>query len=63
MKIIVIRPADKGSSVVVQNTESYDAEVRRQPDHTFYRPLDRDPTLSHNELVTKAVDAFKWCNQ
>ena len=56
---IVIRPADKGSAVVVQDATSYDAEVRRQlSDSTFYKPLARDPTLSHNDRVRDAVQSL-----
>ena len=53
---IVIKPADKGSSVVVQNKTDYIAEAQRQlSDDRFYRELDSDPTEEHAETVRKTL--------
>ena len=56
---IVIKPADKGSSVVVQDTEDYIAEAERQlSDNRFYQKLDHDPTKEHEEAVCKTLYAM-----
>ena len=53
---IVIKPADKGSSVVVLDSEDYIAEAQRQlSDERFYRKLDHDPTKEHEEAVCKTL--------
>ena len=53
---IVIRPADKGSAVVIQDTKDYHREVMRQlGDEKFYKLLDRDPTAKNNTRVREAV--------
>ena len=42
---IIIKPADKGSAVVVMDREHYFSEAKRQlNDYTFYKALDHDPT-------------------
>ena len=44
---IVIKPADKGSAVVVMNTEDYLQEGHRQLSNSeFYKKLKSDPTNS-----------------
>ena len=58
---IVIKPADKGSGIVVMNREDYIKEGERQLlDCNFYRKLDHDPTEDHcdkvSDLVNKMVD-------
>ena len=53
---IVIKPADKGSSVVVQDKDDYIAEAERQlADQRFYRKLDYDPTAEHEKAVAKTL--------
>lgn len=43
---IVIKPADKGTAVVIMNKNHYLEEGQRQlPDETFYHKLPDDPTL------------------
>ena len=43
---IIIKPADKGSAVVVVDREHYISEAERQlNDSNFYTSLDHDPTL------------------
>uniref|UniRef100_A0A8D0D3F2 Uncharacterized protein n=1 Tax=Sander lucioperca TaxID=283035 RepID=A0A8D0D3F2_SANLU len=42
---IVVRPADKGGAVVLQNVGDYESEIKRQlSDLTFYEKLASDPT-------------------
>ena len=58
---IVIKPADKGSGIVVMNREDYIKEGERQLlDPHFYQKLDHDPTNDHckkvSDLVTKMFD-------
>ncbi len=54
---IIIKPADKGSAVVVLNTSDYIKEGERQlNDHTFYQKLDTNRTTQHNETVHKSLN-------
>ncbi|XP_033752172.1 uncharacterized protein LOC117335980 [Pecten maximus] len=54
---IVIKPADKGSAVVIMNRGDYINEANRQlTNETFYRKLDRDPTQEHAKLINEAID-------
>ena len=49
---IVIKPADKGSAVVIQNRDDYITEGLRQlSDSNFYTETDSDLTHNHNELI------------
>jgi hypothetical protein len=53
---IVIKPADKGSAVVIMDTEKYIDEANRQlSDKRFYKQLDSDPTGHHSEQVTELL--------
>jgi hypothetical protein len=53
---IVIKPADKGSAVVIMDTDKYIAEAHRQlSDKRFYQSLDHDPTLENAEKVTELL--------
>lgn len=53
---IVIKPADKGSCVVVQDKTDYIAAAQRQlSDDRFYKELDSDPTDKHAESVCKTL--------
>ena len=48
----IIKPADKGSAVVVMNKTDYIAEANRQlSDDRFYKKLSYDPTAEHTEKV------------
>jgi len=45
-KHIIIKPADKGSAVVVMNREDYIAEgVRQLSDQNFYKEVEKDLTI------------------
>ena len=49
---IVIRPADKGSAIVIQDGKCYyDEALRQLSDGKFYTKLDGDPTFHCNEKV------------
>jgi hypothetical protein len=53
---IIIKPADKGSSIVIQNVDDYIREGLRQLNDTnFYQKVDRDLTLTHSERITNAL--------
>ena len=53
---IVIKPADKGSAVVVMDRDHYVSEAERQlNDSTFYKPLDHDPTPEFAKQVSDTV--------
>ncbi|XP_062599980.1 uncharacterized protein LOC134261570 [Saccostrea cucullata] len=54
---IVIKKADKGSTVVVLDKEIYMAEAQRQlSDERFYKKLDSDPTKEFSTAITKTLD-------
>ena len=55
---IVIKPADKGGSIVIMNTKDYTAEAERQlnnPDH--YEKLQEDPII--NSTLTSGTSSTK----
>ncbi|KAK6175800.1 hypothetical protein SNE40_014189 [Patella caerulea] len=50
---IIIKKADKGSAVVIQNTPDYIKEAHRQlSDSKFYKKLDADPTSKQCRDIT-----------
>ena len=54
---IVIKPADKGSAVVIQDFEDYIQEGLRQlSDSKFYVETPYDFTALHQELITNLID-------
>ena len=58
---IVIKNADKGGAVVLQNKEAYRKEILRQLGNTeFYIPLNVDPTVKFSQeiesFLTKALN-------
>ncbi|XP_033729648.1 uncharacterized protein LOC117318802 [Pecten maximus] len=57
---IVIKPADKGSAVVVMNREDYIQEANRQlSNETFYRKVDQDLTGEHANKVNAAISRIQ----
>jgi hypothetical protein len=53
---IVIKPADKGSAVVIQNRLDYIKEGKRQlSDHHFYQEVEMDLTTQHNKDVSDLI--------
>ena len=53
---IIIKPADKGSGVVVMNKEDYMKEAHRQlSDNKTYKLLDQDPTDQFNSEVNREI--------
>ena len=56
---VVIKPADKGGSVVVWRTDLYKQEALRQlSDTNFYSQVDKDLTPSNQKLVKETVKSF-----
>ena len=54
---IVIKPADKGGSIMIMNTTHYIAEAERQlnnPDH--YEKLQEDLTLKYNSHINNLIN-------
>ena len=59
-KDIVIKKADKGSCIVVQDRSAYVSEGRAHlADTSTYKPLDSDPTASIAEGIGEVVDSIK----
>ena len=53
---IIIKPADKGSAVVVMDKTTYIQEAERQlSDCRFYEKLDSDPTLDFAQKIIRAL--------
>ena len=56
---IIIKPADKGSAVVVLSKEDYIKEADRQLNESvFYRKLSADPTSQYSTEVKQCVDSM-----
>ena len=54
---IIIKPADKGSAVVVMSKKDYILEGLRQlGDHNFYKEVDTNLTQEHKDLVKRQVN-------
>ena len=61
-KNIIIKPADKGSAVVIMNRIDYLKEGFRQlSDNKYYTRLDHEPTLDFHKEVKKFVQDM-WQN-
>ena len=57
---IVIKKADKGGAIVIQNRTDYVAEGERQlSDGKFYKVLDHDPTNEHNVKIKNQLDMMQ----
>lgn len=60
MRQIVIKPADKGSAVVILSREQYILEVKRQLNDTvYYKKLDKPIYLDTVPMVLNILDALK----
>lgn len=58
-KNTIIKPADKGSSVVILNRDDYILEAKRQlSDTNFYQKVDSDLTQTHWTQITSLVTAM-----
>jgi hypothetical protein len=56
-KNIIIKPADKGSAVVIQNLDDYINEgIRQLSDAKFYVETPYDLTALHNEIINNLID-------
>jgi hypothetical protein len=56
---IIIKPADKGSAVVVMDKTTYLQEAEKElSDCRFYEKLDSDPTLDFTQKITRALEAI-----
>ena len=54
---IIIKPADKGSSVVIMSRDDYISEgVRQLSNQSTYQKLNEDPTQKHLEKVRESVE-------
>jgi len=54
---IIIKPADKGSAIVIQNIEDYITEgIRQLSDRNFYVETNDDLTFLHNDLITNLIE-------
>ena len=61
---IVIKKADKGSTVVVLNKSDYiDEALRQLSSPSFYQKLDSDPTLEFSTLITSDLTDMKNNNE
>jgi hypothetical protein len=61
---IVIKKADKGSNIVIQNTDDYITEgIRQLSNDKFYKEVPTDLTESHYEQVRDIVDSMFRQNQ
>ena len=60
---IVIKPADKGSAVVIWTTTDYEREAMRQlSDTARYERLEQDPTAANNAKVKQTVERLLMKN-
>ena len=57
---IVIKSADKGGAIVIQNTTDYCNEAYRQLNNQeHYTPLQADPTKAHSRELNKLIKTFE----
>ena len=58
--IVVIKPADKGGAIVIQNREDYVMEGERQlSDPRFYKKVDKDLTTTHNSEIVSQLELMR----
>ena len=57
---IVIKKADKGSTVVIMNRDDYIAEVERQLNNSkFYKKLDDNPKEQFQKDINEVLESIK----
>ena len=57
---VVIKPADKGGAIVIQNREDYVLEGKRQlSDPRFYKKVDQDLTTTYNSQVKSQLELIR----
>ena len=57
---VVIKPADKGGAIVIQNREDYVLERKCQlSDPRFYKKVDQDLTTTHNSQVKSQLELMR----
>lgn len=62
-KDLMIKPADKGSGIVIQDTNKYEAEILTQlSNKKFYKRLKSDPTGTFQKEVRAYLDVAKEKN-
>ncbi|GFR69051.1 hypothetical protein ElyMa_003748400 [Elysia marginata] len=53
---IIIKPADKGGSLVAMNTADYTTECTKQLSNTlYYKKLESDPTATYNNTIKRVL--------
>ena len=58
-KDLIIKPADKGGAIVIQNTRDYVAEANRQLSvESTYKKLDSNPTIEYNLEVETQLETM-----
>ncbi|CAB1312763.1 unnamed protein product [Coregonus sp. 'balchen'] len=56
---IIIKPADKGGALVIQNIADYEKQILRQlRDDSFYKILPKDPTNQFKSLIHDKLSKF-----
>ncbi|XP_056408807.1 uncharacterized protein LOC130317324 [Hyla sarda] len=62
-KAIIIKPADKGGAIVVQDTTEYIREIHSQlNDTSIYRKLDSDPVKKIEQKILECIDHYLELN-
>ena len=60
---IIIKPADKGSAVVVMDRQQYiDEAMKHLNNQSHYSPLDSDPTCNFSQQIQSTLDNMKERN-
>lgn len=55
----MIKQADKGGALVLWDRAAYIEEgIKQLSDPNFYKPLDTDPTETHNNAINDLIDSF-----
>ena len=56
-KSITIKPADKGGTIVIMDTEKYEMEcLKTLSDSNFYEELTSDPNPEYRDTINKMID-------